>query len=286
MWIIFGETNKRIFPWPILQVTSTIVKLFCPMEKHPRISTDICPSEPSASDKKMDVLALVQLLPQMYTKGGKAVGISIETIELLASWIDFKPEFHLIYKDFDTLFQDLSERKGDLGVATAITHQRFHMVDFTSVEEMSQMVYVVPKPKPIDVFYQFVTPFQPVVWFVTSGFVLIFWILIIFIIKFIEFKSKIFDSNDMKNDCKSFHIQTVVDYFICCLSVVIAPLLNDLKWFVSVFKYSLAGKITLTTLAIYGFLIPTFYKNILLSHLTAVGYEKEIETVQGINSKS
>ena len=281
MWIIFGKSDNRLFSWPILQVTSTTVKLFCPMEKYPRIATEICTLEPSAHNKKMKVLAPLPVKPLQFIKDGKAVGTSIETIEILAQWINFKPEFHLIYKNADALFQALCQGKGDLGSAISISDERFNLVDYTTLEAMNKILYMVPKAQPVDVFYQFVTPFQPFVWMIISCFCLIFWVILTCTVRFIEFKAKKYDIRKLTRDSKTFEIQTVADYLICTLLVILAPIVNDLKWLVIVFKHSLTGKVILSSLAIYGFFISILYKNILLSHLMAVGYAKQIQTVQG-----
>ena len=75
--------------------------------------------------------------------------------------------------------------------------------------------------------------------------------------------------------------KTLIDYFIYPISLILEPLLHDSGFIGSLWRLSNSGRITILTLVLGGFIIVSFYKSILLSHLTAVTYEKTIETIDG-----
>ena len=149
---------------------------------------------------------------------------------------------------------------------------RYAVVDFTALTSLTQLTYIVPSPKPIDSFYQFVNPFTIEVWYVTFITLLICCFLVFVVTKyykqFTNFENTLLEQ-------KSF-----VDFITHPIGMFLAPML-DKTWLNKLWRQTSSGSVTIGTIALGGFFVINFYKSLLLSHLTAVAYEKPIETIEG-----
>ena len=75
--------------------------------------------------------------------------------------------------------------------------------------------------------------------------------------------------------------KTTLDYLIYPTALLIAPLI-DHKWISCLWSGSNSGGITLTSIIFAGFILTTYYKTILLAHLTAISYDTPPATVEGM----
>ena len=127
----------------------------------------------------------------------------------------------------------------------------------------------------LDSFNQFIKPFEDLVWCSVGILVIIFSILISFGAKMSKVKNL--------TDLQPYWMieKTWFDYLLYPFGTILSPLAN-LIWLKQIRSGSLNGYFSMFSLVVCGFLVVTFYKNALLSHLSVVGYEKPIETIEGV----
>ena len=253
------------------------MKLHCPHEDRQKLSVQPCKKEPVRKLTEMSFLSTVPIQPLIMRQNGELYGIHIILLKELGEYIQYKPKYIMKYITFNKLIEDLNQGKGEIGIPTQVNIERYKLIDFTSMESISQLMYLVPTPKPVDVFYQFISPFQRNVWFSLLVFIGIFWILTFLLVMLLKLKP---DDNELKKSVKS---KNILDYLISSSGALVAPTIMDLGWMRALWINTKSGSLILIVLAIHGFLVSNIYKTTLLSHLTAVEYEKEIETVSGKN---
>ena len=137
------------------------------------------------------------------------------------------------------------------------------MVDFTSITLITQLLYVVPTPKPVEVYYQFINPFDIYVWFGCLVMCLSFMAMFVL--------NNIFIDHIDKNP---------LDFIIYPICIILEPLL-DTYWIQKIKNGSISGSTTIFSVVLGGFLITSFYRSLLLAHLTAVQYDKPPEDIEG-----
>ena len=281
LWIIFGNHMENIVKWPALQVTDSSLKLHCPHEDWPKLSVQPCRKEPVRKFTEMSILSTVPVQPYIWRQNGELYGIHVTLLKDLGEYIQYKPKYIMKYGTFNKLIEDLNQGKGEIGVPTHVTIERYKLIDFTSMESISQLMYLVPTPKPVDVLYQFISPFQRNVWLSLLVFIGIFWILTFLSVQLLKSKPDNYSNDKFMNALKLVKSKNILDYLIASSGALIAPTIMNLGWMRALWINTKGGGLILIVLAIHGFLASNIYKITLLSYLTAVEYENEIESVSG-----
>ena len=153
---------------------------------------------------------------------------------------------------------------------------RYDIADTTVPVRFSTLNYLVPTPKPVQTFYQFINPFGIIVWQCLFG--LFFVYVILFIIGALFRKWKKDPKEWMLESAKD---KSFIDYFIYPIGIFLTPM-TDKKWINEVRLGSLYGLLGLMTMVFGAFLMTSIYKNELLSHLMVTGYEKPLRNVDGM----
>ena len=270
MWIVLGQYQPDDrYAWPVLEVQPSISRLYCPAEDKPRLILSspfqTCPDYPTLNGQAMKVSLLG--LPSDYRQlpNGKFVGYYPETIELLSSYLDFHPQFQVAVKTNDDSVLVVQNGSMDLGVHITISRNRLDKTDMPSYIDYEELVYIVPVPKPVDVFYQLLQPFSMTVWFTWLGYLLFFCLLF-------YLTTKLLDQN-LQVDV------SWIDFALYPIGITIQPLVET-QWIRKIWSKTVSGACMTGTLIIAGFLVMELYKQVLLSHLTTVSFEKPIDTVQ------
>ena len=127
--------------------------------------------------------------------------------------------------------------------------------------------------KPISPFFQIIRPFDNTVW--------IFCLLSIILFGIISFvTSKFHVVTDAQPGSQNIKEKQLIDHFVYPVAFMIEPLLYNF-WIASLASGTKSGLLFVSSLVISGFFITTFYKSLLLAHLTAIGHEKSPENIYG-----
>ena len=279
LWIVFGQMEKPFFTeWLLIEIFNFgAARLHCPFETDPRPATQFCPKQPQRKGQEITI-ASVLLKPDVYKDAlGQFRGINYRTIDTFCKATEGQAKFVIKGKSWDEMSKLIFSGELEIGIPTGIVYERSKFVDFTSITTISTIYYLVPMPKPIDGFYQLLTPFSLLVW----CFYLITAILLCFIFYFLV-KVFIFKHKGKKTDqiLDIYLEKSIIDYFIFPVGLLFEPLINEIVFFKYLWRDSKNGKLVFIVMIVTEFLMVTFYKSMLLSHLTATVYEKPIDTVE------
>lgn len=183
---------------------------------------------------------------------------------MLSNYLDFNPQFMVKAKTNDDSVLLVENGTMDLGVHITISQNRLDKTDMPSYIDYEELVYIVPIPKPVDVFYQLLQPFNMQVWVAWLTYLAAFCVLLFVTSKLLQLDSL---------------YSKLIDFVLYPVGITVQPL-HETKWIKSLWSKSNSGIISTGTLIIGGFLVMNIYKSLLLSHLTAISFEKPIETVQ------
>ena len=270
IWIIVGkyDIKRSVHFWPVLEVQPRISKLHCPEDSTAKIITQskisTCPEYPTWNEKNVSVgvtgiSASYRVLPN-----GRIIGYFPESVSLFSDHIGFKPNY-IVEKNWDAMVFKVHNGTYDIGVLTTKSPERFQIIDSPGVIDFMEVAYMIEVPKPADVLYQLLQPFTMNVWLIWVSLIATFCILCYSVIKLLELpiaKSKI-------------------DIFLHVYGITIQPLTSTTPWIKALQSNTISGGLVMGSLITGGFIIMTvWYKNVLLSHLTAIEYEKPIETAK------
>ena len=267
VWIIDGKYgNDKMLSWPVLEVQPTIVKLHCPGAQGPQLvlasMPHTCPEYPTWNNKVVKV-GMIGGHGQLSVLNGKFIGYFPDSISLFNDYIQMQPKFIRKPRSWDEIVNKVHNGTYDIGVHTTPTPQRAQLVDSPSFMDFLEIYYVAPVPKPVDILYQLLTPFSLHVWlawFVTLATFCVVWYLV------------------AKSSAYQHWESSWIDFPLLSIGLTIQPLLDTQR--VQVFRSTKSGSLVIGTLVIAGFLVMfTFYRTVLLSHLTAISFDKPIESV-------
>ena len=163
----------------------------------------------------------------------------------------------------------------DLGVCTPLNVEALRFGDFPWPLIFTAITYHVPTPKPISPFFQIIRPFDNIVWIFCLLSIILFGMMSIVASKFHVLTYAQPGSQNIKE-------KKLIDHFVYPVAFMIEPLLGNF-WITSLASGTKSGLLLIFSLVIGGFFITTFYKSLLLAHLTAIGYEKSPENINGKN---
>ena len=242
VWIIIGKYENNQFSWPVLEVQSKISKLHCPGEEERLILQNkitTCPEFPTWNGK--DIKVSVLGLPSDYRQlpNGKFIGYYPETIEMLSTYMDFKPEFMVKAKTNDDSVRLVQNGTVDLGVHITISQNRLDKTDMPSYIDYEELVYIVPIPKPVDVFYQLLQPFDMQVWIGWLSTLAAFCVLLLITVKMF----------DQMLQLESSYLK-LIDFVLYPIGITIQPL-HETKWIKSLWSNSSNGIISIGNTQLY-----------------------------------
>ena len=277
MWIIDGNYPKKHFVWPVVEVAPKISKLFCPKDPVPKLVSGLniqfCPEYPTFKGQPMKV-AMFGAPPTAFPgPDGSLMGIDPDTILLLMEYVEFYPMFVFPRSYDETVFM-VHNGSVELGVDVIITPNRYKLIDFSSYLEYTALTYSIRVPQPVDVLYQFLQPFEMMVWITWFSMVAIFGILIYVVTYFTKSKISKLALPNVK----------LIDYVLYSIGITIQPLI-DHQWINIIRSKTWSGTLIILGLSIAGFLVMNVYKTDLLSSLTAISFEKPIDTVKDLLEK-
>ena len=267
VWIIDGKYDyAKILSWPVLEVQPMIVKLHCPGAQGPQLvlpsKPHTCPEYPTWNNKVVKV-GMIGGHGQLSVLNGKFVGYWPDSISLFNDYVHMQPKFILKARSWDEIVNRVHNGSFDIGVHTTPTPQRAQLVDSPSFMDFLEIYYLAPVPKKVDILYQLLTPFSQnvwIAWFATLATFCIVWYLV------------------AKSSAYQQWGSSWIDFPLLSIGLSIQPLLDTQR--VQVFRSTKSGSLVIGTLVIAGFLVMfTFYRTVLLSHLTAISFDKPIESV-------
>ena len=204
------------------------------------------------------------------------LGTYIDQIKTIGEFMNFKPKFASGGNSYTEMSQNTFLGKFDIGVPTPISLKGFIYGDYPAMTIFTQMSYHVPTPKPIEAFFQIIRPFDKIVWIACLVMIITFGLLFISVGNF-------HTSIAAEPGYRVIQQKSYLDYFLYPIVTMIEPVLDN-YWMTSISAGTVSGLLTMLTLIIGGFFVTTFYKSLLLAHLTAVGYDRTPENVDGKNS--
>ena len=239
LWIIDGDYSQSALKWPVLEVTEKVTKLFCPGDLDSKlvskkIPLPVCTEYPKFNGKPMKV-SVVGARPNVFkhSDGQSITGFAPDSIDMLGEYIDYKPKYVLGARTWDETVLEVNNGSAHMGVKTVITKDRFDMVDFPAYIDFTEVIYIVPVPKPVDILYQLVQPFSVNVWLAWLTTLFAFCILFYLVTKlYLCLPGK----NDALKGLKG------VDFLLYPFGMLFEPLLNDIRWIRFLWEKTASGK--------------------------------------------
>ena len=108
---------------------------------------------------------------------------------MLSNYLDFNPQFMVKAKTNDDSVLLVENGTMDLGVHITISQNRLDKTDMPSYIDYEELVYIVPIPKPVDVFYQLLQPFNMQVWVAWLTYLAAFCVLLFLTSKLLQLDS-------------------------------------------------------------------------------------------------
>ena len=90
-------------------------------------------------------------------------------MRLLSDSIQYKPQFLFGARHWDECVAQVQNGTAQLGVTSIITQARSKIIDFPAFVDYTELIYIFPRPKPVDVFFQVLQPFDFIVWMTWIG---------------------------------------------------------------------------------------------------------------------
>ena len=275
LWIVDGTYSNKQLNWPVLEVKSKISKLYCPKDPEPKLillsSVRFCPEYPTMNGQPLKV-SMFGFWPTLFKgPGGSLMGFEPRAIELLSEFAKFKPNYVFKARTFDESLMLVHNGTVDLGTKVSMTYKRSQLVDFPSFVDYTELVHGVQVPQPVDVFYQFLQPFELVVWITWIVALGLFCTLTYFVTRMAKLQGSDYTLNQVRR----------IDFALYSFGSSIQPLISH-KWIEIIRSKTSSGFLVVLWLAVAGFLVVNLYKTVLLSYLTAKSYEKPIDTIKDL----
>ena len=100
---------------------------------------------------------------------GSVSGFVPDWMKLLSDPIQYKPQFIFGARTWDESVAQVQNGTAQLGVTAIITEARTKIIDFPAFVHFTELIYIFPRPKPVDVFFQVLQPFDFIVWMTWIG---------------------------------------------------------------------------------------------------------------------
>ena len=275
LWIVDGAYSPKQFVWPVLEVKPLITKLYCLKDADPKLilqsKVQFCSEYPTWNGESMKV-SMFGYWPRAFRgRDGTLMGSQPNGIELLSEFVKFKPSYIFGGKTYDDPMKLVQNGTVDLGIKISMTYKKNQLVDFPYYINFVEMIHAVQIPQPINNFYQFLQPFQTMVW--------IAWVTTLGLFGILAYLVAMLTRLQVANS--SLNRVKLIDFVVYSFGLSIQPLI-DHNWIKNLRSKTLSGALVILWLALSGFLVMNLYKTILLSHLTAKSYEKPIDTVKDL----
>ena len=98
-------------------------------------------------------------------------------MRLLSDSIQYKPQFVFGAKTWDESVAQVQNGTAQLGVTAILTEDRSKIIDFPAFVHFTELIYIFPRPKPVDLFFQILQPFNFIIWMTWIGVFTVFCIL-------------------------------------------------------------------------------------------------------------
>ena len=98
-------------------------------------------------------------------------------MRLLSDSIQYKPQFVFGAKAWDESVAQVQNGTAQLGVTAILTEDRSKIIDFPAFVHFTELIYIFPRPKPVDLFFQILQPFNFIIWMTWIGVFTVFCIL-------------------------------------------------------------------------------------------------------------
>ena len=280
LWIIDGKLRNSLI-WPVLEVTPKLTRLFCPGDLNGKLvtkykSVPICKEYPTFSGKTVKVSVTGGRPALFKDSDGKSVtGFDPDSIDMLSEYIDYKPKYVIGSRNWDETVLEVNNGSADFGINTILTKKRYDKVDFPAYIDFTEVIYMAPIPKPVDILYQLIQPFSANVWLAWLTTLLAFSLLFHCITKLF-----LWEHHEDKRLSKRLKELKGIDLLLYPFGMLFESLLNDTKWIKILREKTASGKAVIFGLIIGGFLVMNLYRTVLLSYLAAISVEKPIDTVR------
>ena len=110
---------------------------------------------------------------------GSISGFVPDWMRLLSDSIRYKPQFIFGARHWDESVAQVQNGTAQLGVTAILTEARSKLIDFPAFVHFTELIYIFPRPKPVDVFFQVLQPFDFIVWMTWIGVLAVFFILFV-----------------------------------------------------------------------------------------------------------
>ena len=275
IWVIDGQYSKKHFSWPVIEVRPQVVKLYCSKYSKPMLILHqrvmLCPEYPISDGREIKV-AIMSFPPFTFAQpDGSLKGFDYDSHELLSEYLHYSPKYQFT-NSWDEAFLMVQNGSVDSAAKASLNPKRYSMVDITTYINYVEACYAVRVPQPVDVLYQFLQPFEIMVWIGWLSLLTIFAILIYLATNLAIWKIR---HLQILNEIK------YIDFLLYAFGMSLQPVL-DHHWLDTVRSKTLSGALITIWLAITGFLIMNLYKTDLLSSLAAISFENPIDKVEDL----